>query len=117
MGGQITRTQVHHSHRPQESQYFETQPHLCSRQTRWWEYISCFNFAIQHVDGTTNWVVDCLSRYYEADKPDETHLDHEFVSVDTKLDPNAELLPIERYVEVPSAVARRLRRLTAHVEQ
>ena len=35
-------------------EYFETQPHLSSRQTRWWEYISCFNFTIQHVDGTDN---------------------------------------------------------------
>jgi len=86
--------------------YFETQPHLSSRQTQWWEYISCFNFAIQHVDGTTNRVADCLSRYYEADKPDEIHPDHEFVSADTKLDPDAKLLPIERYVEVRSAVAR-----------
>ena len=34
--------------------YFKTQPHLSSRQTRWWEYISRFNFTIQHVDGTTN---------------------------------------------------------------
>jgi len=98
-------------------EYFETQPHLSSRQTRWWEYISHFNFAIQHVDGTTNRVADCLSSYYEADKPDEIHPDHEFVSADTKLDPDAELLPIERYVEVRSAAARRSHCLAAHVEQ
>ena len=35
-------------------EYFETQPHLSSRQTRWWEYISRFNFTIQHMDGTDN---------------------------------------------------------------
>ena len=35
-------------------EYFETQLHLSSRQTRWWEYISHFNFTIQHVDGTDN---------------------------------------------------------------
>jgi len=69
------------------------------------------------VDGTTNWVADCLSHYYEADKPDEIHPDHEFVSADTKLDPDAELLPIEQYIEVRSPIARQLRRLAAHVEQ
>jgi len=87
-------------------EYFETQPHLSSRQTRWWENISRFNFSIQHVDGMTNWVADCLSHYYEADRPDEIHLDHEFVSADTKLDPDAKLLPIEWYVKVHSAAAR-----------
>ena len=35
-------------------EYFKTQPSLLSRQTRWWEYLSCFNFTIQHVDGNTN---------------------------------------------------------------
>ena len=37
-------------------EYFETQPNLSSRQTRWWEYLSRFNFTIQHVivDGDTN---------------------------------------------------------------
>jgi len=34
--------------------YFETQPNLSSRQTRWWEYLSRFNFTIHHVDGITN---------------------------------------------------------------
>ena len=37
-------------------EYFKTQLHLSSCQTRWWEYISCFNFTIQHVDGNTNCV-------------------------------------------------------------
>ena len=35
-------------------EYFETQPSLSSRQTRWWEYLSHFNFTIQHVDGIMN---------------------------------------------------------------
>ena len=98
-------------------EYFETQPHLSSRQTRWWEYISHFNFTIQHVDGTTNRVADCLSRYYETDWPDETHLAHEFISADAKLDPEAKLLLVRWYIEIRSAMARRSHRLAGRVEQ
>ena len=76
-------------------EYFKTQPHLSSCQTRWWEYITCFNFTIQHVDGTDNHVADCLSCYYEADGPEDHHPDHDFVSANTKLDPDGELLPVQ----------------------
>ena len=86
--------------------YFETQPSLSSRQTRWWEYLSRFNFTIQIVDSTTNRVVDCLSRYYETDGPEDKHLDHEFVSADTCLNPDGELLPVWRYIEVRATAAR-----------
>ena len=54
----------------------------------------------------TNWVADCLSCYYKTDWLDETHLAHEFVSADVKLDPEAELLPVRQYVEIRSAAAR-----------
>ena len=74
-------------------EYFETQPSLSSRQTRWWEYLSRFNFTIQYVDGDTNRVADCLSRYYKNDGPDDYHPDHDFVSADAKLDPDGELIP------------------------
>ena len=83
----------------------------------WWEYISHFNFTIQHVDGTDNQVVDCLSCYYKADGPEDHHPDHDFVSADTKLDPDRELLPIQRYVKLCSAVARRSCRLAEQMEQ
>ncbi len=86
--------------------YFEMQPNLSSRQTRWWEYISRFNFTIQHVDGTSNRVADCLSRYYESDYLDDEHPDHEFMSADAKLDPDAELLPVQQYIELRSVVTR-----------
>ena len=65
----------------------------------------------------TNWVADCLSHYYKADRLDETHLAHEFVSVDVKLDPEAELLPIWQYIEICSAVARRSHHLAGRVKQ
>ena len=97
--------------------YFETQPHLSSRQTRWWEYISHFNFAIQHVDGTDNQVADCLSHYYEAHGPEDHHPDPDFVSPDAKLDPDGELLPVQHYIELCLAAGRRSRHLVEQMEQ
>ena len=47
----------------------------------------------------------------------ETHPAHEFVSADAKLNPEAELLPVWRYVEIRSAVARRSCHLAGRVEQ
>ena len=47
--------------------YFKTQPNLSPRQTRWWKYLSCFNYNTIHVDGMRNQVADSLSRYYEYD--------------------------------------------------
>ena len=55
---------------------------------------------------TSNRVADCLSRYYESDYLDDKHPDHEFVSADARLDLDTELLPVQRYVELRSAVAR-----------
>src|SRR6266481_4257487 len=78
--------------------YFETQPSLSSRQTRWWEYLSCLNFIVKHVAGPTNWVADCLSCYYETDGPDDQHPACEFVSADAWLDPDMETLPVQWYV-------------------
>ena len=97
--------------------YFETQPHLSSRQTRWWEYISHFKFTIQHVDGTDNQVADCLSHYCEADGPEDHHPDHDFVSADVKLNPDGELLPIQCYIKLHSAVAGRSCCLAEQTEQ
>jgi len=92
-------------------EYFETQLSLSSQQTRWWEYLSHFNFTVQHVDGVTNRVADCLSRYYKTDGPEDNHPDHEFVSTDVWLDLDGELLPIQRYIEVRTAIARQSRHL------
>jgi hypothetical protein len=87
-------------------EYFITQPNLSGRQTCWWEYISHFNFEILHVDGVDNKVADWLSRYFEYDEPDETHPKSDYVNVDTKLDPEGELLPLDRYVEIRTTAAR-----------
>ena len=48
-------------------EYFKMQPNLSPRQTRWWEYLSHFNYNTIHVDGTQNQVADSLSCYYEYD--------------------------------------------------
>ena len=32
-------------------EYFKTQPNLSPRQTRWWEYLSRFNYNTIHIDG------------------------------------------------------------------
>jgi len=69
------------------------------------------------VEGIMNHVVDCLSRYYETDGPADTPVDHEFVSADVQLDPDGELLPIEWYVELCTAVLRQSCCLTNKVEQ
>ena len=69
------------------------------------------------MDGTTNRVVDCLSHYYETDGLEDKHSDHEFVSTDTCLDPDGELLPIWRYVEVCAAAARQSHWLAEKLEQ
>ena len=48
-------------------EYFKAQPNLSLMQTRWWEYLSHFNYNTIHVDGMRNQVADSLSRYYEYD--------------------------------------------------
>ena len=54
-----------------------------------------------------NHVADCLSRYYKSDGPDDQHPDHDFMSADAKLNPNGELIPVQRYAEMCTAAARR----------
>ena len=62
-------------------------------------------------------VADCLSHYYEADGPEDHHPDHDSMSMDAKLDPDGELLPVQHYVELHSAAARWSRRLAEQTEQ
>ena len=62
-------------------------------------------------------MADCLSHYYETDSLGDKHLDHEFVSADTQLDPDGELLPVRRYVKVHAATARRSCCLAKKLEQ
>ena len=63
-------------------EYFKTQPNLLPTQTRWWEYLSCFNYNTIHVDGTRNQVADSWSCYYEYDTIEDEYLNNEFVKAD-----------------------------------
>jgi RNase H-like domain found in reverse transcriptase len=81
-------------------EYFDTQKNLSDRQVQWWEFLSRFNFTIMHVDGIDNKVADCLSRYYENDTGDESHPEHIYMNADARLDPDSELLPTDRYMEL-----------------
>ena len=69
-------------------EYFKTQPNLSLRQTRWWEYLSHFNYNTIHVDGTQNQVADSLSRYYEYDTIEDEYPNSKFVKADEILDPD-----------------------------
>jgi hypothetical protein len=65
-----------------------------------------------HVDGVDNKVADCLSRYYENGTGNESHPEHIYVNADARLDPDGELLPTDRYMELKTATTRRSDRLT-----
>jgi len=72
-----------------------TKKHLSRRQTRWINYLAHFEFDIFHVPGNENKVADCLSRYYEKDNPSTSREDHEFVTIDKKLEPENKDLPAD----------------------
>src|SRR3977135_4023995 len=99
-------------------EYFKTQPHLSPRQVRWWEFLSRFSYNTLHVDGVDNKVADCLSRYYESDNPGEIHPAHIYINADVRLDPEGELLPVDRFVELRvNATKRFSKRIADKVEQ
>ena len=91
--------------------YFKTQPNLSLMQTRWWEYLSHFNYNTIHVDGTQNQVADSLSCYYEYDTIEDEYPNSEFVKADKLLDPDGDLAPIQQFIEIQNNVVRRLQRL------
>ena len=76
-------------------EYFKTQLNLLPRQTRWWEYLSCFNYNTIHVDGMRNQVADSLSCYYEYDTIEDEYPNSKFVKADEILDPDGDLAPIQ----------------------
>ena len=78
---------------------------------RWWEYLSQFNYDTIHVNGERNRVADALSRYYEYDTVEDIHPDKEFVKGNEVLDPDGELLPVKRFVEIQNNVIRQSCRL------
>ena len=101
LGGKFTLVTDHKG-----LKYFETQKNLSDRQVRWWEFLSCFNYTIMHVDGMDNKVADCLSCYYENNMSEDNHSENTYVNVDIRLDPDGELLPTDRYTELRVAATR-----------
>ena len=81
-------------------EYFKTQLNLSPRQTRWWEYLSCFNYNTIHVDGTQIQVADSLSHYNEYDTIEDEYPNSEFVKVDEILDPDGDLAPVQGFIEI-----------------
>ena len=55
-------------------EFFKTQWRLSSHQMQWMEYLSWFNYDIQYIKGTSNFVVDSLSWYYQSDTWENVHL-------------------------------------------
>ena len=91
--------------------YFKTQPNLSLRQTRWWEYLSHFNYNTIHVDGMRNQVADSLSCYYKYDTIEDEYPNSEFIKADEILDPDGDLAPIQQFLEIQNNMIRRLQRL------
>lgn len=81
-------------------QFLQTQRRLSSRQMRWMEYLSRFNYDIHYVKGALNKVADALSRYYESDTWYDVHPITSYVDADVCLDPDHEDLPTDRSQEV-----------------
>ena len=96
--------------------YFKTQKNLLDRQVRWWEFLSCFNYTIIHIDGVDKKVADCLSHYYEIDMRDDTHSVNTYVNADIWLDTDGELLPTDHYMEVYAAATRQSKCLAKRQE-
>jgi hypothetical protein len=97
----------------QALEFFKTQRRLTSRQTRWMEYLSRFDFDIRYIKGELNKGADCLSRYYETDEWDEIHEPHHYVTADIRLDPNLEDIAFDRRDEVIRDLAQSEERLAA----
>ena len=74
--------------------FFMTQSRMSNRQIRWWEYISRFNFEVLYVPGEQNKVADALSRMYQNVPELADMRPTDWVTIDAKLDPEGEDLPL-----------------------
>ena len=92
-------------------EYFKTQLNLSPRQTRWWEYFSHFNYNTIHVHGIQNQVADSLSHYYEYDTIEDEYPNNEFIKVNELLDPDGDLAPIQKFIEIWNNMIRQSQRL------
>ncbi|KAG6880644.1 hypothetical protein C0995_005224, partial [Termitomyces sp. Mi166 len=86
--------------------------------------MSRYDFDITYVKGELNKVVDCLSRYFESDTPDDMHNVYDYVQADKRIDPEGKDLPLHRFhkivekrVEIRAMQAQELRRSNRLREQ
>jgi hypothetical protein len=73
----------------QSLRYLSTQPHLSSRQVRWSEFLSQFNYQIEYKPGKSNVVADALSRREDLAKIPTAHaaeIDHECLAALTAVE-------------------------------
>ena len=82
--------------------FFKTQGSLSPRQSRWSEYLSCFDFEIVYVKGDTNTVADSFSRFFTSAVTGVPSC--HYVNADCRLDPEGEDLPILRAIEIWSSL-------------
>ena len=95
-------------------EFFKIQSHLSSRQTRWMDYLTRFDFNIRYIKSTLNKVADVLSQYYEHDYWTEVPELQDYVNADVRLDPEHDDLPWECLFKVEEGVIeRRVRRMNS----
>ncbi|KXN83102.1 hypothetical protein AN958_01830 [Leucoagaricus sp. SymC.cos] len=70
------------------------------------DYMSRFDFDITYVKGELNKIADCLSRYYESDKPGEVHSPRDYVQVDYRINPQGDDLPWQCVDEVNDLIVQ-----------
>jgi hypothetical protein len=98
--------------------FFQTQRQLSSRQTRWMEYLLCFNFDISYIKGVLNKVADMLLRYYESNTWYDNHGPSKYVNADEWIN-NIEELPWDWLREIQDKVVeiQAIRELTQEEEK
>lgn len=74
------------------------------RLIRWDEFLSRYDYEIEHVPGRENKVADCLSRYFENDPPDILRPVQDYVNADVRLDPGLEDITDVRKEEIEMTV-------------
>ncbi|KAL1937390.1 hypothetical protein VTO73DRAFT_13796 [Trametes versicolor] len=74
------------------------------RLIRWDEFLSRYDYEIEHVPGRENKVADCLSRYFENDPPDVLRPIQDYVNADVRLDPGMEDIVDVRKAEIERTV-------------
>jgi hypothetical protein len=98
-------------------QFFNKQPKMSNRQIRWYEYISRFNYEVMYIPGEQNKVADALSRLYTNSDETSHLIRDDWVTIDVKLDPEDESLPMGRALEARRVKTRLQEKMEQRVEE